>query len=113
MKKATIEDQNKLLKLIEEGDTFSLLSEENLGEGFNELMKNELITITDGKIQITETGKEAKTKGIREVLAKRKANVVAVQLPVKAVTHNRKLYLYLFLISTFILSVFLTITMMI
>lgn len=46
-----------LLDLIEKGDSLAILSEEKLTDSFNELLRNDLISITDGKVQLTEKGR--------------------------------------------------------
>lgn len=53
----------KFLELIEEGDAVTILSQENVVERLNELLKNELIIFKDGEIFLSEKGKEFKRKG--------------------------------------------------
>lgn len=76
-----IKDQERLLELIEEGDAFKILSEENMGEGFNELMKYELISFDHGKVFITDIGKQAQEEGVRNYLDRIKMNEMVSVLP--------------------------------
>lgn len=53
---------DELLAAIEDGDAPRVLQEANLRETFNELLKNELITIIEEKVCLTDRGKEYREK---------------------------------------------------
>lgn len=55
---------DKLLILIEEGDSGKILSEENFYPRFNELLKYGLVEIKEDKIYLTAQGIEAKKNGV-------------------------------------------------
>lgn len=59
--KETLED--KLLRLIEEGDATVILSSEYT-ESLNDLIKNEFISIENDALRLTEKGKQAKIIGV-------------------------------------------------
>lgn len=50
--------KKELLVLIEEGDAVTILSQVNIVERLNELFTCQLIKYKDGKIYLTELGKE-------------------------------------------------------
>lgn len=68
MKEKPINDPEKLLQLIKDGDAEMLLAEGNLGIGFNKLINLDLILIDDGKVSITPLGEEALTNGIESLI---------------------------------------------
>ena len=84
--------QEDLLHLIETEDVFNILSQENM-EGFNELMKYELITVKDDKVYLTPLGKEAQIHGVNNVIARKNAKVVATQIPAATSFKSGKTFL--------------------
>lgn len=104
-------NQEKLLRLIDEGDPSSILSEENT-KGFNELMKYQLITIEDDKVSLTELGREAINEGILKVMEKAKEPTIlvnALNSPIKVLPKNRKVYyasllFFLLMLLAFLIS---------
>ena len=82
-------DLDKLLSLIEKGDAEDILSEEN-SEGFNILMKYELISFSKGIVCLTEAGKKAQTEGVQVMIQnltekQLKEKGIKEPIPVKAV----------------------------
>ncbi len=84
--------QEELLNLIEIEDIFTILSEENM-EGFNELVKYELICIKDDKVFLTDLGREAQVSGVKNVLARKNVDMVIADIPSKLPSRVRKSYL--------------------
>mgnify|MGYP006199069997 CR=1 FL=1 len=73
-----IDSRYRLLHLIYEGKTSGILTDQNLREGLNDLMKHELITIYNNKLRLTERGKTALKNGIHSVLTKVRPNRKAI-----------------------------------
>lgn len=111
-------DHDKLLKLIEEGDPATILSEENISKGFNELMNHGLIVLEEGKIHLTALGEEAKRDGVKAVLLREQLKAAAVEpqavapLPKTGIKNRRRNLWLLILISIFILLTWATINVL-
>lgn len=111
-------DYDKLLQLIEEGDPATILSEENISKAFNELMNHGLIFLEEGKIHLTELGKEAKKDGVKAVLLKEqfKKSVVEPQpiapLPQEILKPGRRNFWMLVLVLLSLLAVIATINLL-
>ncbi len=84
--------QEDLLNLIENEDVFNILCDENM-EGFNELMKHELITVKDDKVYLTPLGKEALVNGVKNVISKK--NKLKAAPRITAAISYKPLYSYL------------------
>lgn len=69
---------DKLLKLIEEGDADTILSEENMQNSFSELIKYELIVLKNDKVFLTELGTVARIVGVKKVVKELKEKEIAV-----------------------------------
>lgn len=110
-------DHDNLLKLIEEGDPATILSEADVSKGFNELMSHGLIVLEEGKIHLTNLGKEAKKEGVKVVTKREqlKAAAVAPQaiapLPDEALKLKWKNIWVLILVFLLILALFATINL--
>lgn len=65
-----IDSRYRLLHLIYEEKTSGILTDQNLRDSLNDLMKHELITIYNNKLRLTERGKVAMKNGIHTVLTK-------------------------------------------
>lgn len=65
-----IDSRYRLLHLIYEGKTSGILTDRNLRESLNELMKYELVTIYNNKLRLTERGKNALKNGVNSVITK-------------------------------------------
>lgn len=105
--KANFKDPEELLNLIESGDVFSILSEENM-KGFNELMKYELIAVKDDKVYLTPLGKEAQIHGVQKVISRKPVQFSTVAIPEKIPFKIRRIYLFgslLFLLLAFLFLV--------
>ncbi len=74
---------DELLQIIEGGDPTKILSEDDLVQRLNFLLKHELITIADDKICLTEKGKEARIKGIRTIIEEEDLNKELSEFPKK------------------------------
>ena len=98
-------DQERLLSLIEEGDAFKILSEENMGESFNELMKYQLISFDHGRVFITELGKQAQREGVQIFLERLKHNDLVKTLPVEKKLRAKSFYLLSALVITFLIMI--------
>ncbi len=72
--------RTRLLKLIEEGDATTILSEEHFGEKFNDLVKYELVAIKKDKVSLTAIGKHALRVGVKSVIEKIRNNVAVAQI---------------------------------
>lgn len=111
-------DHDKLLKLIEEGDPATILSEENISKGFNELMSHGLIVLEEGKIHLTELGKEAKIIGVKAVLLQEQLKAAAVEpqpvapLPKIGLRSRRRNFWLLILALIFILLLLATVNVL-
>lgn len=70
---------DRLLKLIEEGDADTILSQENMQNSFSELIKYELIVVKNDKVFLTELGAVARVVGVQKVLNEVKEKKVAVK----------------------------------
>lgn len=84
--------QEDLLNLIEKEDVFNILCDENM-EGFNELMKHELIAVKDDKVYLTPLGKEALDNGVKNVISQKNKLKTAPRLTT-AISY-KPLYSYL------------------
>lgn len=62
------ENQMNLLKLIDRGDTSEILATGGPGEAFRELMKYELITLNNEKLELTDLGRAAMNEGVDTIL---------------------------------------------
>lgn len=107
---------DRLLKLIEEGDTEAILSEKELVPEFNELLKYDLIYLKDEKIYLTEEGKAAKIEGVDVVISRKKqtqleklqqkaspVKIFALPFNLKAWRTNKNFLLIIFLFLTFLI----------
>lgn len=65
---------DELLQLIENGDAETILSEDDLVERLNFLLKWELITITEDEIHLTQKGKEARIEGVSSLIEEENFN---------------------------------------
>lgn len=65
---------DELLQIIEGGDPTKILSEDDLVQRLNFLLKHKLINITEDKIRLTEKGKDARTKGIQKIIEEKDFN---------------------------------------
>lgn len=74
-----MDPSDKLLKLIEEGDADTILSEENMQNSFSELVKYELIVIKNDKIFLTELGTVARIVGVQKVVNELKEKKIAIK----------------------------------
>lgn len=63
-----MEELNKLLKLIEEGNEEKILAEKELTNAFNDLCKYELVEIKDEGICLTPDGHKALREGAAGVI---------------------------------------------
>ncbi|HEY9184598.1 MAG TPA: hypothetical protein VIM94_04675 [Salegentibacter sp.] len=63
----------KLIELIKNGDAIAILAEDSLIEGFNELLKYDLMDIVDDKIILTPKGEKAMDIGLDNILSELKA----------------------------------------
>lgn len=108
-------DYDNLLRLIEEGDPASILSEENLSKGFNDLMNHGLIILEEGKVHITDLGKEAKMEGVKTVMSREKINTATMEaramtpLPNELLKPGRRQFWILILIFLWIFTLFASI----
>ena len=59
---------DELLKLVEEGNAVSILSEKNLVKRFNYLLKHDLVKIESDRVCLTEKGKQVQTEGLDAVI---------------------------------------------
>lgn len=99
-----IDNADKLLKLIDEGDANSILSEENMQKSFSKLLKYELIIVKDDKILLTDLGVMARLIGVQKVIneQKEKKIIVDAAAPVafpKKVRSSNALYYILLLLG--------------
>lgn len=69
-----MEDIEKILKMIEQGDTVLLLAEISLKESLDELFKHGIVEVLDDKLVVTERGLEVRAKGIEKVLEESRAH---------------------------------------
>lgn len=67
--------RTRLLTLIDQGDAFTILSEDNFNEKFNELIKYELVKVERDKVSLTERGRLALVLGVKSVIQKIKDKV--------------------------------------
>ena len=72
--------RTRLLKLIEEGDASTILSERSFSEKFNDLVKYELVAIKRDKVSLTEIGKHALRVGVKQVIDKIKNKVAIAKI---------------------------------
>lgn len=111
-------DYDKLLQLIEEGDPTTILSEENISKGFNELLNHGFIVLEEGKILITELGKEAKKYGVKTVILREQLKSAAIEpqpiapLPKDLLKPGRRKFWILVLIFLFMLTIFATMNLL-
>ena len=101
--------QDKLLQIIEDGDAVDILAED-YAASLNELMKFELIEIHNEKLQLTEKGRQAKLKGVKDFMApepeqKEKIELVDFSTDVKSQAKNRSLLVILFFLMISLLSI--------
>lgn len=75
----SMDPSDKLLKLIEEGDADTILSEENMQNSFSELIKYELIVIKNDKVFLTELGTVARIVGVQKIVNELKEKKIAVK----------------------------------
>lgn len=73
----------ELLHIIERGDPTKILSEDDLVQRLNFLLKYQLITITEDKIILTEKGKEARVNGIQTIIEEEELNKQLIHIPKK------------------------------
>lgn len=67
--------RTRLLTLIDQGDAFTILSEDNFNENFNELVKYELVKVEKEKVSLTTRGRLALKLGVKSVIQKIKDKV--------------------------------------
>lgn len=101
--------QDKLLQIIEDGDAVDILAED-YAASLNELMKFELIEIHNEKLQLTDKGRQAKLKGVKDFMApepeqKEKIELVDFSTDVKSQAKNRSLLVILFFLMISLLSI--------
>lgn len=65
-----MDSRHRPLHLIYKGNTSGILADRSLRESLNDLMKYELITISNQKLSLTERGKIALKNGINSVIVK-------------------------------------------
>lgn len=101
--------QDKLLQIIEDGDAVDILAED-YAASLNELMKFELIEIHNEKLQLTDKGRQAKLKGVKDFMSpepeqKEKIELVDFSTDVKSQAKNRSLLVILFFLMISLLSI--------
>ena len=101
--------QDKLLQIIEDGDAVDILAED-YAKSLNALMKFELIEIHNEKLQLTDKGRQAKLKGVKDFMApepeqKEKMELVDFSTDVKSQAKNRSLLVILFFLMISLLSI--------
>lgn len=98
-------DLGKILELIAKGDPALLLAEKNLVEAMNELCKNGLVDIKEGKFILTPQGKNLLEKGGNEMLKLEKVENDLVEFS----ENKQKIGYILFIISLIVclLSIFI------
>lgn len=102
--------QDKLLRLIEEGDATIILSSEYT-YCLNELIKNEFVSIGREKLELSEKGRQAKVLGVNAFMAVEKdcEEVPNFTLNIQkdgAKNINRSLVVILFFLLISLLAVF-------
>lgn len=80
---------DELLQLIENGDPTTILSEDDLVERLNFLLKWDLITITADEIRLTQKGKEAKMNGVSSVIEEESFNEQLLEFSKKKKKKNK------------------------
>lgn len=86
-----ITKKDQIIDLIAKGETADILNDEDLGEAFKELMKYELIDISQDKISLTDLGKEARVAGVKNVIHKAKMKLLVNDIPDKVGLSQNKL----------------------
>lgn len=76
-----MEKTDELLQIIEGGDPARILSEDDLVQRLNFLLKYQLVTITEDRIYLTEKGREARIKGINSIIGAEDLNKELSEFP--------------------------------
>lgn len=105
--------KDKLLKLIEDGDATSILDTEYT-ESLNELIKAEIISLVDDKLELTEKGQQAKLMGIKVFMEKDvpvNQEIKITDFPEQKINSGISNQSFLIILLFFLISLVVTLTL--